>query len=308
MQSTSSVKVLYLVGPGRAGGTIIASLLAEIGNFVTVGELMHIWDRQSLPRRWCGCRKRILECEVWKGVFRAAFTGMSELEWQRAARIYHQFLPTRRFPRFVLPFARNSILKEARAFLHATYRLYAAIRDMAGGKVIVDTSRAATYGYLLQQVPGLEVHFLQLTRDPRGVAYSWQKKQVEVLEGQRVNMKSRSLLASAADWNAQMLAASWLLRHARRRSLCLRYEDFAHDPRAALAEICRFVGAACDNLPDALEDIQMSVHHTFAGNYNRFRSGCVQIVPDQQWRADMPLLQQRVTALLTWPWRRKYGY
>src|SRR5439155_14642762 len=60
---------------------------------------------------------------------------------------------------------------------HATAlgNLNAAIADVSGCSVIVDSSKLPTYAFVLKKVPGLEVHIVHLVRDSRATAFSWQR-------------------------------------------------------------------------------------------------------------------------------------
>src|SRR3712207_8209479 len=52
------VKVLYVVGLGRSGSTILSNSLGQIGGFFSGGELNFIWRHNVLENRLCGCGRR----------------------------------------------------------------------------------------------------------------------------------------------------------------------------------------------------------------------------------------------------------
>jgi hypothetical protein len=41
----TSLKVLSIVGAGRSGTTVLASILGEVGGFASAGELRWLWER-----------------------------------------------------------------------------------------------------------------------------------------------------------------------------------------------------------------------------------------------------------------------
>src|SRR4051794_16850069 len=76
------------------------------------------------------------------------------------------------------------------------------------------------------------------------------------------------------------------------RWMFLRYEDFATQPRAAVARILAFLGE--DGEPPFVDDetVVLGVNHTVAGNPNRFRVGRVQVRLDGEWSRRMPRYRQ----------------
>lgn len=50
--------------------------------------------------------------------------------------------------------------------------LYRAIRRVTGARVVVDSSKNASYARILADTPGIRLRILHLVRDSRGVAYS----------------------------------------------------------------------------------------------------------------------------------------
>jgi hypothetical protein len=63
--------VLSIVGPGRSGTTILASVLGEADGVVSVGELRWLWQRGVQERRSCGCGLPPDERPVWTGITRS---------------------------------------------------------------------------------------------------------------------------------------------------------------------------------------------------------------------------------------------
>lgn len=47
----AKIRVLYIVGSGRSGSTIIGNILGRIEGFSHVGELRYIWDRNIIESR-----------------------------------------------------------------------------------------------------------------------------------------------------------------------------------------------------------------------------------------------------------------
>ena len=54
-QQPGEVKVLFLAGKGRSGGTLLASLLGQLPGFFNIGELNRLWDWGLVSNYRCGC-------------------------------------------------------------------------------------------------------------------------------------------------------------------------------------------------------------------------------------------------------------
>ena len=95
-------------------------------------------------------------------------------------------------PRFVFAGPRRRILDSLGEYAENTGRLYTAIADTTGCDVIVDSSKWPQYGLLLSETLPFDVYVLHLVRDPRAVAYSWQRRQSRLDRGGGAFMRRTS--------------------------------------------------------------------------------------------------------------------
>src|SRR5215831_5618830 len=81
--SETPVKVLFLAGKGRSGGTLLAGLLGQLPGFFSVGELNRLWD-WGLDRNYqCGCGTPVRDCETWAAILADADRGLTEARIDR---------------------------------------------------------------------------------------------------------------------------------------------------------------------------------------------------------------------------------
>ena len=91
--------------------------------------------------------------------------------------------------------------------------------------------------------------------------------------------------------------------------MLIRCEDFVNQPRRTFRRILDHAGEPEAALPFIGEDaIDIRHHHIIAGNANRFRTGLVKLMLDDEWRHKLNLLDAVVVTLVTLPLLRKYGY
>jgi hypothetical protein len=194
--------------------------------------------------------------------------------------------------------------------LDAISKLYRAIRAVSGATVIVDGSKFPAYGYILGLVADLDVATVQLVRDPRAVAFSWQRRDKRVLASRAgdVAMFQRRPTVSALDWVLQNVSVDVVGSLSNRRGRRLRYEDFVAQPAQVTAELVTMIGGGyVADKPSDGEPADLSEVHIF-GNPGRFRTGNVPIKLDDEWRTSMPLTSRLLVTAITSPFLGRYGY
>jgi sulfotransferase family protein len=295
-------KVLYIAGWGRSGSTILDNILGQVDGFFSAGELMFLWRRGLLEGRLCGCGQPVRECETWTRVLARAYPG--GVDAQEMLRLESHSARTRHLPLHLAHVEPGS--RQYRDELGALYR---ALRAETGCRVIVDSSKSPSYGRVLSGIPGLDVHVVQLVRDPRAVAYSWVRKKLQRDDPRRKrSMRSHGPAASSAYWNMLNESTRLLWPEAARR-LLVRYEDFVAQPQATVDEILRFADEPTVELPwTASGELALEPTHTVSGNPSRFDHGTVALRADDEWRRAMRPRDRRIVDLITGPVRGRYGY
>ncbi len=223
-------------------------------------------------------------------------------------------LGTETFPRHIALRSRLDTL-EVRAYREALGRLYNAVRQVSRSQVIVDSTKRASYAYVLRDVPGIDLRVVHLIRDSRGVAYSNAKVKVILPEFVRdsssanVYMPVQPLWRTAADWQIKNLLFYPLTRPSKR--LRIKYEDLVSDPSEELGSILEFSGVSrsergtWDSISHSFDSLP---HHTLSGNPVRFRRGRVRLELDDEWKLKMNHKQKALVSAMTFPLLIAYGY
>ncbi len=298
----ADVKVLYIAGWGRSGSTILDNLLGQLDGFFSTGELRYIWERGVIGDWVCGCGRPVKACEVWSVVLERLErdptipSARTILEWQR---LVTRFRHTRKL--LALDPAAVSEQPTLSSYAAVVRKLYATVADVTGARVIVDSSKRPSDAAVLALVPGLDVYVVHLVRDPRAVAYSWQKRQPGI-DRHRVT-------ESTASWLAWNVATEELRARLDDRSTLVRYEGFVQRPTQTLRRLVELVGEdpALVQVP-AANVFQLAGTHTVSGNPARFRSGSVAVRPDTEWQAGLAGWQRMLATAIAAPLLRRYGY
>lgn len=311
--SEDRIKVLYIAGMGRSGSTILGNILGQFDGFFHAGELRHMWDRSLIENYLCGCGVRFRECEIWKAVFKNAFGDMDQINPSEILHIRERVTRTHHIPLMLVPGGKRLLISRAEKFLKSLEKLYWAICTATGSRIIVDSSNFPTYGYLLDTSPSIDLYVVHLVRDPRAVAYSWQRKtfrqDTELGSGSSVYQDRHKPWKSALRWDISSLGADLFWKQAPERYLILRYEDFVTKPREAIESILKLVQTDPSRAPFISEnEIDLGVNHTVYGNPSRLYTGKIRLQIDEEWREKMKPFDKSMVTALTWPLLGRYRY
>lgn len=286
------VTVLYVTGWIHSGTTILGNVLGEIDGFFAAGEVRHFWRDAATNREPCGCGAPLLACPVWRAVLCKAFGGPERVDLERMAALDHELLLNRRAPQLLR--GRSA----EREYVDALRRFYAAIAEVTGCPIVVDTSKSPLYALLLERVERIDLRVVQLVRDPRGWMYSR-------IDRDDVDIGWMTGLLLFDFWHV-LAEARW---RGRDDYALLRYEDFAARPVESVRAIARLAGAPEARLP-FVDEHHVGLHgnHNVNGNRNRTISGKVEIRPDTRWRAGLPLGLRMLATALSWPLLLRHGY
>jgi hypothetical protein len=168
-----AIPVLYIVSHPRSGSTLVGSVLGLANGHVYVGEVRDVWRDGLQQNERCGCGQPFRDCPFWTEVFARAFGGFDTMEAKSAAAAFDRMATWAEALR-LLPLAWRFPLNNdsEQDYSVPLAKLYAAIRDVSGAAVIVDSSKTMRYAALLAATPGIAITLTNLVRDPRGIVHS----------------------------------------------------------------------------------------------------------------------------------------
>src|SRR5262245_56858695 len=148
------VKVLFIAGCGRSGSTVLHNILQQLDGICAVGELRYIWERGFLKKKLCGCGVAFRCCDCWKTVVGQSLGSMDEVDAEGMFRFIER-LRIHHLPAMIFPRRRNHWKSAARDGLHTMERLYRAVHEVTGCRVLVDSSKNPAYGYVLSMIDAI---------------------------------------------------------------------------------------------------------------------------------------------------------
>lgn len=275
---------------------------------------MHLWQRGVREGERCGCGEPFPACPFWRQVGKTAFGGWDNVDVDRVARLRAGVDRSRFMPLLSTAPLRRRFLPGLDEYMAYYLRTYAAIAEVSQAEVVIDSSKHASLAYCLQCCPGLDLRVVQVIRDSRAVAYSWNKVVRRPETTTETRIARYSAATAAIRWNVQNGALHALSRLGT-TTLRIRYEDLVRDPAATLREVAAFAGLPEGSGPEILHTdasgnwwADLGVAHTASGNPMRFTTGRIPIRPDDKWRTAMLPGNRRAVTALTLPLLRRYGY
>jgi hypothetical protein len=210
-------KVIYVMGAGRSGSTVLGVVLGNCENVFFAGELEAWLRRSGIPNFAEPERTRF-----WEAV-RQRIDGRDELFGEHALRRVEHTLSLFRWSAW-----RSRELR--RRYRDTMEELYRAIATLAGGTHIVDTSHYPLRARELRRLDAIDLYLVYLVRDPRGVVSSFAKR--DVLQSSKGPLAANLYLLAT-----HLLSGLVFLSHPRDRRVFVRYEDFIEDPAAVSSAI-----------------------------------------------------------------------
>jgi hypothetical protein len=307
----SAPVVLYIAGCGRSGSTLLDRMLGQADGVIAVGELAQLWLPGELDKLVCGCGEPVRTCPLWSQVADRAYGGWDTADFATAVRLRTAVTRHRQLPLLVVPWIAPRFKADSRRFADVVRRTYAAISEVSGCSVVVDSSKEVAFAYVLvtARQPGLRL--LHLVRNGNGVAHSWTK---EVAKPEVGNPDAR-----LAQYKPARMAARWvgyntlvdLLRLSRVPLLVLRYETLVQHPRERLAGVLRHAGldVHADDMTFVRDgQVHLAPAHTVAGNPMRFKDGALGLRVDEAWRTKMSRRDRRIVTVIASPVLARFGY
>jgi Sulfotransferase family len=230
----SRPQVVYVMGSGHSGSTILGLTLGNCRDFFYAGELDNWLTRSGVSvvggtertRFWRAVREQVDDPEQ-------LFGSQAQSHIERSSAV----LRADGWP------ARRALLGSWRRI---TEQLYPAITGAAGASHVIDTSHFPLRARELKRLRGIDVHLIFLVREPEQVVHSFTRFMNRSGPAERI---VRVLSKNLDIWLTHVLALVVFLRTPRSRRLFLRHEDFLADPEHVLRQILDFVGS-CAPIPD----------------------------------------------------------
>jgi hypothetical protein len=272
--------VVYILGAGHSGSTLLALLLGAHPEICTVGEVKAP-AVADLQRYTCSCGQEVRSCEFWQTLAREVEKRGSTLELSGGASDVRR-ATSAYVRRLMRPLHRGAAFEALRdlalatspswsAHLKRVQTLTASLASSAcavtGKRVFVDSSKTGLQLKYLLRNPSLDVKVIRLVRDGRGVSLSYHRAD------------QLSIADAAYAWRRTNEEAGRIVRALPAdRWFDLRYEELCRDVEGTMHALLSFIGVA----PVAVGGLATSDQHVLGNNKMRLTASEVRL--DEKWR------------------------
>jgi hypothetical protein len=300
---SAPIKVIYILGWGHSGSTLLDLVIGSSPNVMSLGEIIffdyyrdRVHHRKVLRPFDCTCGSAFHECAFWSKLL--AMPGADTYKIVYDVNNGDRLIWLWRLLRFSVTGGRSLPPSE---LLGDDAALLSAVKDLRGSNTeyLCDSSKDFARLIRLLMMPRLEIYPIFLVRDMRAVALSYAKKKRHDLGLNKMGFYKA--LFAWAGVNLVSLAVAGL---SRRPLLHISYDLFCRDPRKHISLLNERLGLKID--PERhIERINGCVYHNVGGNLMRFKKlSAVRL--DDQWRHSVPAFGRFLSlvcfGLLNWLW------
>jgi hypothetical protein len=294
--------LVYVVGTGRCGSTLLDIVLGADPTVQSTGELMMLAESHGGLARTCSCGRLDTECPFWTAVTNRA-GGVPTLQ---ALSSGLKFEGTKG----MLSAMVRARWRRGRVRRHADDlgRVVQAVAAESRKARVVDSSKSLGRGYLYSYLPssGIDVRYIHMVRDGR--AFLWSKTARPDGEAVGKRPPERSPRRLAILWATTNFLASTVFPRLSRPYLRIRYEDLTTQPAATLRQVGAFLGVDLAPVIRMVEDgTPIPTQHVVGGNRLRF-SQRLTLRADAEWERSLPMRDRRTFWRFAGWLARRYGY
>lgn len=210
-------KLIYIIGTGRSGTTLLDIMLGNIDNTISLGEINRFYKRNGIPPK----RKETSEVYKFWSKIRIKLNHNDETNYKKLEELFYNNEYHSAFIKSALNLCNSSYKKEL-------INLYEQIHDCTEEDILIESSKYPSRALNLLNIDLKEKYdicYLYLKKDPVSVVASFQKKNLEQPSKGFLNSNLYYLLV-----NTLCSFAILILKLRGRKTCTIKYEDFVNYP------------------------------------------------------------------------------
>lgn len=326
---SAMTRLAYILAASHSGSTLLSMLLGAHEQIATVGEMK--FSRKAMGDvncYRCSCGAFINECGFWQqikqGMARRGFAfdvADAGMDYRAVESWYVQ-----RLMGAMVRGGASEQLRDLALWLSRTWRrqlsvihrrnaaFAATVCDIAGAKLVVDSSKIGLRLKYLLRNPELDVRIIRLVRDGRAVTLTYMDpanfadaedpgRRAGGMGGNRANERL-SIAQAACQWQRSMKEAEHILTGLdRSRWIEVRYEDYCSDPDVVLDRVNRFLGVEPSK---QWQDFRAAEQHVIGNGMRLDKTSEIQ--QDDRWRVALTGDDLRTFSEIAGETNHRYGY
>lgn len=272
---SNKINLIYLLGAGRSGTTLLATLLNNHEDIETLGE-MHQFIEYLDEDKNCSCGQKLRSCTIWNLSPKLINSDIKSKRSYCEKKESHKNIPALIFNK-----------KADKRYISIQEHIFSALSKNRKSKWYLDSSKYIARYLLLKKSKKLNIKGIYLVRDPRGVICSFQKKV----------QTSKRPLGTILYYNLINIFGELVSRN-NRNILKIKYEDLIESPEQVLGEIYKHVFSSTKNSVNLPEYSTMP--HIVGGNRIKTKKR-IHLSNDTDWHRKIPRARQIMYYYLCFP-------
>ena len=273
------VNTIYLLGAGRSGTTMLATILNNHSKIYTVGE-MHQFLDYVLEDKDCSCGENLSQCPFWSSILKNL--DLNLLKNKKYVDLSNSLEKHHLIPLYLMGKPLNNRYRE---MVDMTFQ---TIQTKIDKPWILDSSKYISRYLLLRKNKKINLKGIYMVRDVRGVINSF---------GKNVQTQKKPL-STILYYTLINFWSQWVYSFDH-RILKIRYEDFVNEPDKTIQKIEKHLFSSSSNISNLINET-FNIPHIIAGNRLRSQKQLV-IKNDLEWKEKISRTKQFLYYFLTFP-------
>jgi hypothetical protein len=284
----NKVTVIYIMGAGRSGTTILTTLLGGSSLIFSTADLMQVYDYKSQDKT-CGNGVKFSKSEFWKSVFKC-FPVEYNNNASNIAKRNHKIEHHKAALSTILGIYNRNVVTP---YLEEQAKLFFAISKVSDKNIIVDSSKYPVRGLLFNMLnENIDVKYIYNIRDVRGVVNSFSKKV----------QTPRNALSTIYYYfviNVITQVIFWMLPN--KNKIKVRYEDLMVNHHDVFASLSELLNIPFRDVIDKLDNNEsFDIGPVIEGN-RMVKNRKVKLKYDNCWQFNLSRFKQIIFYILTAP-------
>lgn len=295
------IKLIYMVGMWRSGGTVLGRILDSSDQIIFVGNLKDFWRKGLKRNNKCSCGERFENCSFWKEVtkeYKNSFPSENYEELNKEFQRIEKWSNFFKLKKIIINKKDNSFKSLLFKYLKHNQKLYEIISNLSGKKIIVDSSRNTGRLLALSLINNMELFPINIIRDPRGVLNSLINKDISNYKEIR-----HSSILNLLQWNIKNYFSVDIMKKLNTSSgMYVLYKNFSSCPSELIEKLKIILNCELNyELDNGKFSIIVETGHLFSGNRKRHTSGKITINEDIEWKEELSLPHKTLASLISLP-------
>ncbi|NGP88315.1 sulfotransferase family protein [Fodinibius halophilus] len=279
-------EIIYILGAGRSGSTVLATVLNDHKEITNVGELHHFFSYLK-NNELCSCGLEFDSCTYWGSVKESLpqkiKDNVDDYEQLAHRMEYHSAIP------FYLVGAKPG--GNFQKYREAQEQIVQALQTV-DSRYVLDSAKYIGRFLALRKIFNRNIKGIFLIRDVRGVIWSF-KKNVQTYRPPLSTILYYWIINSLG----QMLV--WLLPN--KQIIKVRYEDIVDNPKQTFTNIGDFLEIDLSETIKKIEEKEsFEIPHLVGGNRLK-KSDAITLRKDDKWIKNMSTFRKIGYYLLSFP-------